>query len=228
MATKVVDRTFVDSVLNQLVHPAAQRLMESRYFTDLRNGKLTIRRMQGFSLQHTWFNRGLLKGGALRMIKASDDDAAFMDALSGIHGEITHPDMCKKFGLSLGLSEEDFSTETPLLEVVAHTSVIVASPLLFANAAAGRASGMSDETIVQRYSTEFAEYLARPPYSMSEEALEFFIVHSTVDIDHSAAAARAVAMLAVTDRDKELVWERVEMKVRLKLAKWEAIYDHYA
>lgn len=201
--------------------------MDSPYFTDLRSGKLTTRRMQGFSLQHTWFNRGLLKGGALRMMKASDNDEAFMDALSGIDAEITHPDMCKRFGLSLGLTEQDFASEAPLLEVVAHTSVIVASPLLFASAAAGRASSMSDETIVQRYATEFAEYLPKPPYSMSEEALEFFIVHSTVDVDHSEAAAQAVARLAVTDRDKDLVWERVEMKVHLKLAKWEAIYNHY-
>ena len=91
MATETVDRTFVDSILNEIVRPAADKLMESRYFTDLRNGTLTIRRMQGFSLSHTWFNRALLKGSAIRMIKASDNDNAFMGAARGLEGEITHP-----------------------------------------------------------------------------------------------------------------------------------------
>jgi pyrroloquinoline quinone (PQQ) biosynthesis protein C len=229
MATETIDRTFVDSILNEIVRPAADRLMESRYFTDLRNGTLTTRRLQGFSLSHTWFNRSLLKGGALRMIKASDNDAAFMGALRGLEAEITHPDMCKKFGLKLGLTEEDFQNYLPVHEVLAHTSVVVAGALILGgNLAAGRASGMTNETIVQRYATEFCNYLSKAPYNLDEDTLEFFYVHGEVDIAHSAMAADAVARNAITDRDKELVRYIAENQVRLKLAKFEGIYDAYA
>ncbi len=228
MATAVSNKSFVDQVLKEIVAPAADRLMESRYFTDLRAGTLTTRRLQGFSLQHTWFNRSLLKSGSLRMIKASSDDDAFMGALRGVVSEFTHPDMCKKFGLYLGLTEEDFRTELPIYEVLMHTSVIAASPLIIGNPAAGRTSGMANETIVQRYATEFATYLAKPPYDIPEDALQFFIVHGVVDVDHSREAAEDVVRLATTDRDLQLVRWTAENMVKLKLAKFEAIYDHYA
>ena len=158
----------------------------------------------------------------------ANGDAAFMNALHGIEGEITHPDLCKKFGLALGLTEDDFADELPLPEVVAHTSVIVAGPLLFSNPAVGPAGAMSDETIVQRYSLEFSKYLPNPPYNLSSDAIEFFTVHGTVDIDHSAAAAAAVARLTRTDADRALVEQTVRAKSKLKLAKWQAIYDYYA
>ena len=227
MATAVSAKSFVDQVMKEVVQPAADQLMESRYFSDLRAGKLTTRRLQGFSLQHTWFNRSLLKSGALRMIKASGDNDAFMGAVRGIVSEFTHPDMCKKFGLYLGLTEDDFNDELPIYEVLLHTSVIASSPLLFSNAAAGRTSGMANEFIVQRYATEFEKYLSKAPYNIPEDALEFFVVHGVVDVEHSARAAEDVARLTTTERDQEMVWYVAKNQVRLKLAKFEGIYDHY-
>ncbi len=225
--TTTTDRAFVDSLLDEIVGPAGDTLMASPYFTDLRAGTLTKRRMQGFSLQHTWFNRCLLRGGAIRMLRASDE-RTFMGAVHGIEAEATHPDMCKKFGLSVGLTDEDFANEIPLPEVVAHTSAIVAGPLLFTNPAVGPAGSMSDETIVQRYAMEFSKYLPEAPYNLSDDDIEFFTVHGVVDMDHSAAAAAAVARLATTDADKALVTQTVQAKTKLKLAKWQAIYEHYA
>ena len=87
---------------------------------------------------------------------------------------------------------------------------------------------MSDETIVQAYSKEMAGHLARPPYSMPPEAIEFFTIHGFVDVDHSAHAADGVARLVRSEHDKQLVRQTVQSKVRLKLAKWQAVYDHYA
>jgi pyrroloquinoline quinone (PQQ) biosynthesis protein C len=228
MATETLDRTFVDSILKEIVYPARDELMDSPYFTDLRNGTLTTRRMQGFSLQHTWFNRALLKGSTLRALKLADHEDAFMNELLHIQSEITHPDMCKKFGLSLGLTDEDFANEQPLLEVQLHTAIIVAGPLLGMHPATGRVGGMSDETMVQRFSTEFMEYLPKPPYDMSADAIEFFTEHAVVDVDHAEMGAQAVARLVSTDREKEIVWEAAKQKTQLKLAKWRAIYDHYA
>lgn len=228
MATETVDRTFVDALLNEIVRPAGDRLMESRYFGDLRAGTLTTRRLQGFSLQHTWHNRAILKGFALQAIKSSDDHDAFMGTLRGIEAELTHPDLCKKFGLAIGLTEEDFATELPILEVLAFTGVSVATPLIITSAAARRSGGMCSETLVQRYSAELAEYLPRAPYDIAADALEFFTVHAAVDIDHAEQAAQAVARLATTDRVKEEVRTFVTYKAKLKLAKWEGIYDAYA
>jgi pyrroloquinoline quinone (PQQ) biosynthesis protein C len=227
MATKTAGGTFVDEIFKEVIYPARDQLMESRYFTDLRNGKLTKRRLQGFSLEHTWFNWSLLRGSSIRLIRAEGMDA-LKSVLAGIESEVTHPDLCMKFGLSLGLTQDDFRNHIPTIQTLAHTGVVVSSPLTIGNAAAGRASGMSNETIVQRYSIEFSEYLPKAPYDLSEDAIEFFTVHGVVDVDHSRQAAEAVAKLATTDRDKELVWFTARTQVQLKLAKFEGIYDAYA
>ena len=228
MATDVIDRTFVDSLLNEIIRPAGDELMQSRYFRDLRAGTLTTRRLQGFSLQHTWHNRAILKGFALQAIKSSDDNDAFMGTLRGIEAELTHPDLCKKFGLAIGLTEEDFATELPILEVLAFTGVSVATPLIITSAAARRSGGLSSETLVQRYAAEFARYLPEAPYNIPKDALEFFTVHAEVDVDHAEQAAQAVARLATTGRVQAEVRAFVGYKARLKLAKWEGIYDAYA
>ena len=75
MATATAGETFVEQVLKEIILPARDQLLDNRYFTDLRNGKLTKRRLQGFSLEHTWFNWVLLKGTALRMLSAPNVSA---------------------------------------------------------------------------------------------------------------------------------------------------------
>ena len=227
MATEVVDRTFVDEIFKEIVYPARDQLMDSPYFTDLRNGTLTTRRLQGFALEHHWFNWMLLKGGGLRMLNSANLDA-LKGSIQGLVEEHTHPDMAKKFGLSLGLTEEDFANHLPTPEVLAHTSIIVASPIVLGNPAAGRVSGMVNETLVQRYSMEYATYLPKAPYNCSEDAIEFFTEHGVVDVTHSERAAQAVARLAISDRDHEVAWYWAKIQAKLKLAKFQGIYDAYA
>lgn len=228
MPTSVDNQSFVDRLVADIIIPAADQLMDGRYFSDLRAGTLTLRRLQGYALQHTWFNRALLKGGAIRMIKASDNPKAFSDMVGGIVAEHDHPDMCQQFGLDIGLTERDFLEMVPIHEVLCHTSVIVASALINGSAPARRTSGLANETIVQRYSTELYTYLQQPPYSIDAKKLEFFRIHGIVDVDHAAQAGNAVAGLIETDRDRELVWASAQTQVKLKLAKFEGIYDAYA
>ncbi len=228
MTTTVNVKDFVDELVAEVVQPAADALMETRYFRDLRAGTLTIRRLQGYSLQHTWFNRALLKSGAIRMIKAADNPRAFKDMIAGIVAEHDHPDLCQEFGMNIGLTERDFEEMVPVHEVLCHTSVIVASALINTCPAAGRASGLTNETMVQRYSTELFNYLQEAPYNIPAEHLEFFRIHGIVDVDHAAEAAEAVVRLVRDDRDVEMVRHMAETQVRLKLGKFEGIYDAYA
>ena len=227
MASSVIEGTFVEDVLKEVVWPAKDQLMETRYFTDLRNGKLTTRRLQGFSLEHTWFNWTLLKSTGLRMLTAPNLGALKAN-LFQVSEERTHPEICMKFGKSLGLTDEDFEHHIPTTETLTHTSIIVAGPMTSGNASAGRTSGMVNETLVQRYSTEFANYLTKPPYNLTDDDIEFFIIHGLVDVDHSRMAAEAVARGAKTDEDQAAVWRSARLQVKLKLAKFEGIYDAYA
>ena len=113
MTTAVSNDQFVGELIDEIILPAAEQLMQSRYFTDLRTGTLTMRRLQGYSLQHTWFNRALLKSGAIRMIKASDNPQAFASMIEGIVAEHDHPDLCQQFGIDIGLTAQDFEEMVP-------------------------------------------------------------------------------------------------------------------
>jgi hypothetical protein len=58
-------QAFVDSVTKEIIQPGVDRLMENRYFSELRQGKLSKRRLQGWAIQHYIHNVALLKGFAL-------------------------------------------------------------------------------------------------------------------------------------------------------------------
>ena len=122
----------------------------------------------------------------------------------------------------------NYEIQLPILEQLAFTGVSVATSLVMSSPAARRSGGLTSETIVQRYSEEFATYLPKAPYNLSEDAIEFFTIHGIVDKEHSAMAAEAVAKIAMTDRDQELVWYTVQLQAKLKKAKFEGMYDAYA
>ena len=147
----MVAQLFVDSVIKEIVQPGVEQLMATRYFTELRSGKLSMRRLQGWALQHYLHNVALLKGFALCMVKNSHDPDLFKYFLYQLNEEQYHPDLAKKFGLAIGLQEEDFQRATPVFECLAHTSKTIHGMLL-GSAAENRASALVNETMVCRYS----------------------------------------------------------------------------
>ena len=227
MATDVSQKQFVDEVVSDIIMPGVETLMESRYFSDLRAGKLTTRRIQGFAVQHYIHNMGVLKAFALGAAQHATVDRAFMGYAEAMGEELTHPNMCKKLGLNLGLTEQDFATTLPVYGCLVHTAVVIHGVYL-ANVAEMRANALSNETMVQRYATEFDEYLQKDPYNLSEDTREFFIVHQGADIEHTERAARAIAELATSDEDQTKVRAICRHMAKLKLAKFDSIYDEYA
>lgn len=218
-------QAFVDSVIREIIQPGVDRLMESRYFTDLRAGKLSMRRLQGWALQHYLHNVALLKGFALCMVKNSHEPDLFKYFLYQLNEEQYHPDLAKKFGLAIGLEETDFDTATPIFECLAHTSKTIHGMLL-GSASENRASALVNESMVCRYSEELNTYL-RKHHGLSDKALQFFVVHSVADQEHTKMAAEVIARHAHTDRQQELVRESASHMVRFKLAKFDGIYDTY-
>ena len=145
----------------------------------------------------------------------------------GMGEELTHPAMCKRFGISLGLTEEDFINAQPAFGALAHTAVCI-HDMYLANEVQMRANGLSNETMVQRYATEFDDYLSKAPYDLDAKQRQFFIVHKGADIEHTARAAKAIAEQATTDKDRDKVTAICKHMAKLKLGKFDSIYDEYA
>ncbi len=43
-------KLLVDAVKKEIIEPGIQSLLDSQYFTELRQGKLSIKRMQGWAI----------------------------------------------------------------------------------------------------------------------------------------------------------------------------------
>lgn len=219
-------RAIVQSVIQEIIQPGIQRLMESRYFSELREGKLSVRRLQGWAIQHYLHNKGILKAFALSMVKNAHDPDLYNHFVNQFNEEQSHPDLAKRFGLAIGLKEEDFSDATPIFECLTHTSRTIYNSVL-GTPPQSRASALTSESTVCRYSEEFNTYL-RKNYGLGDNALEFFTVHMVADKEHTAQAADLVARYIKSLRDERLVRESAQHTVRIKLGKFEGIYQAYA
>ena len=222
----MASQAFVDSVIEEIVQPGVEQLMALPYFTELRAGKLSTKRLQGWALQHYLHNMALLKGFALCMVKNSHDPDLFKYFLYQMNEEQYHPDLAKKFGLAIGLLEEDFEKATPVFECLAHTSKTIHGMLL-GSASENRASALVNETMVCRYSEEHIHAL-RQHYGLNDKQIQFFTVHAIADQEHTAMASEVIAKHAQSERQQELVREAARNMVRFKVAKFDGIYNAYA
>ena len=220
------NQAFIDSLMREIIQPGVDQLMNSRYFTELREGALSKKRLRGFALQHYLSNHAINKGLAFCMVKNASNPPAYNQFVELFVEESSHPDLMKRFGLAMGLKDEDFNNEIMIYECVAHTAAIIRGMFLGTQAET-RAGALVNETMVCRYSEEFDTALEKH-YGLDSRARTFFIVHGKVDQEHTAMAADTIARNANTDRDKALVRAAAKNMVRFKVAKFEGIYDAYA
>lgn len=222
----MASQAFVESLMKEIIQPGVDRLMDLPYFTELRAGRLSTKRLQGWALQHYLHNVALLKGFALCMVKNSHDPELFKYFLYQLNEEQHHPDLAKQFGLAIGLQEQDFDKATPVFECLSHTAKTIHGMLL-GSASENRASALVNETMVCRYSEEHMECL-RKHYGLNDKALQFFTVHAIADQEHTAMASAVIAKHANSERQQELVCDAARHMVRFKIAKFEGIYNAYA
>jgi pyrroloquinoline quinone (PQQ) biosynthesis protein C len=218
--------SFVASLVNEIVTPGLQSLMQTQYFEELRQGKLSTRRLQGFALQHYITNVALNKGFALCMVKYAHDVDLYKHFAYQYNEEQYHPDLVKRFGLALGLKEKDFDDAIFIFECLSHTGAALRG-MLTGSPAENRTWALVNESMVCRYSEEFATYLPKN-YTLPDSALEFFRVHWIADQDHTQRAAQVITRFANTPKEQERVRQIARHAVRFKVAKFDGIYRDYA
>ena len=219
-------KALVESVKKEIIEPGIQRLMASQYFSELRQGKLSRKRMQGWAMQHYLHNKAILKSFALGMVKNAHEPMMFDYFTDQFTEEQSHPDLAKHFGLALGLKEEDFTEATQIFECQIHSARTVYNTLT-GIPPQNRASAMTSESMVCRYSEEFLN-AGRKYYGLSDRDLIFFTTHMVADIEHTAQSADLIARMVKSPREERLVRESAQYMVRIKLAKFDGIYREYS
>ena len=219
-------KALVDSVRKEIIEPGIQRLMDTPYFTELRQGKLSVKRMQGWAIQHYLHNKAILRSFALGMVKNAQDPSLFDYFTYQFTEEQSHPDLAKRFGLALGLKEEDFTEATQIFECQIHSARTVYNTLM-GIPPQNRASALTSESMVCCYSEEFLN-AGRKHYGLSDHDLIFFTTHMVADVEHTAQSADLIARMVKTPREERLVRESARYMVRIKLGKFDGIYREYA
>jgi pyrroloquinoline-quinone synthase len=219
-------KALVDSIKKEIIEPGIRRLLETPYFSEMRQGQLSIRRLQGWAIQHYLHNKAILKSFALGMVKNAQDQTMFDYFTYQFNEEQSHPDLAKRFGLALGLMEDDFTEATQIFECQIHSARTVYNTLT-GIAPQNRASALTSESMVCRYSEEFLT-AGRKHYGLDDHALTFFTTHMVADIEHTAQSAALIARLVKTPREERLVRESAQNMVRIKLGKFDGIYREYA
>jgi pyrroloquinoline-quinone synthase len=219
-------QALVESLKKEIIEPGIQRLLETPYFTEMRQGKLSVKRLQGWSIQHYLHNKAILKSFALGMVKNAQDQTMFDYFNYQLNEEQTHPDLAKRFGLALGLKEEDFTEATQIFECQIHSARTVYNTLM-GYAPQNRASALTSESMVCRYSEEFLN-AGRKHYGLDDRDLTFFTVHMVADQEHTARSAELIARMVKTPREERLVRESAQYMVRIKLGKFDGIYREYS
>jgi len=219
------NQAFIDDLMREIVNPGVEQLMNSRFFTELRAGKLSKPRLQGFAVQHYLSNHVINKGLAFLMVRNANNQPMYEQFAELFTEEQSHPGLMKRFGEAVGLNDEDFKNGIMIFECVAHTAAIIRG-MFVGMPAETRAGALVNETMVCRYSEEFDTALEKH-YGLDSRARTFFIVHGKVDKEHTAMAAETIARNANTEREKELVRVAAKNMVRFKLAKFDGIYEAY-
>jgi len=219
-------KALVDAVKKEIIEPGIQSLMDSQYFTELRQGKLSIKRMQGWAIQHYLHNKAILKSFALGMVKNAHEPIMFDYFTEQFTEEQSHPDLAKRFGLAIGLQEEDFTEATQIFECQIHSARTVYNTLM-GYAPQNRASALTSESMVCRYSEEFLN-AGRKHYGLDDRDLTFFSVHMVADQEHTARSAELISRMVKTAREERLVRESAQYMVRIKLGKFDGLYRQYA
>jgi pyrroloquinoline quinone (PQQ) biosynthesis protein C len=219
-------KALVDSVKKELIEPGIQRLLDTPYFSEMRAGKLSIKRLQGWAIQHYLHNKAILKSFALGMVKNAHEPTMFDYFTDQFIEEQTHPDLAKRFGLALGLKEADFAEATQIFECQIHSARTVYNTLM-GYAPQNRASALTSESMVCRYSEEFLN-AGRKHYGLNDGDLTFFSVHMVADQEHTARSADIISRMVKTAREERLVRESAQYMVRIKLGKFDGIYREYA
>src|ERR687892_128382 len=147
-------------------------------------------------------DKAILKSFALGMVKNAHDQDMFNYYSYQFNEEQSHPDLAKKFGLALGLKEEDFSEATQIFECQIHSARTVYNTLMGV-APQNRASALTSESMVCRYSEEFLN-AGRKHYGLNDHDLIFFTTHMVADIEHTAQSAELIARMVKTPREAKL------------------------
>lgn len=205
-------------------HPA----LNHPFLEKFRQGKLSLDRIRLFARQYYLYSRWF--GRYISAIVANMPDeyprAFLIKNLYQEHGEgnpdNTHPAMFRRFMRALRLDSQEIEETEPLPEMrlFIHEYLLISRECHFLEAMG--ALGPGTESIVPYIYRPIYEGLKKEP-SLKGDDIEFFALHMTLDIEHSANIKEALLQYAEKEQNQRLIRQGAMAALSARTVLWNGL-----
>jgi len=191
---------------------ADKSVLKHPFYTAWQKGELTVDALRGYACQY--YQHVLAFPKYVSGTHANCDDLADRQELlenlrEEEEGPNNHPELWLRFGEALGLTREDMINAEPLPETVAldetYKRITKDAPFV---------SGIS---ALYAYESQVPEVAGTKMHGLKEfygitdkQQLKFFIVHKSLDVEHSKVTRNMVARYVETEEAQEQATKAVE------------------
>ncbi|MEO8458388.1 MAG: CADD family putative folate metabolism protein [Chloroflexota bacterium] len=179
---------------------AEKSILKHPFYTRWQAGEMTMDELKGYTCQY--YNHVLnfpryVSGTHANCDNLADRQELLENLQEEEEGPNNHPELWLKFGEAIGLNREDMTDATPLPETnqihETFTRITKDSPFV-----AGIAALYAYESQVPEVASTKMEGLKQHYGVKSPDGLRFFVVHHSLDVEHSAVTRNMVARYAET------------------------------
>jgi pyrroloquinoline-quinone synthase len=177
---------------------AEKSILKHPFYTRWQAGELTLDELKGYTCQyfhHVLAFPKYVSGTHANCDELADRQELLENLREEEEGPNNHPELWLKFGEALGLQREDMTDATPLPETTAIDNtfrrITKDSPFI-----AGIAALYAYESQVPEVAGTKMEGLKKYYGVNSPDGLRFFVVHHSLDVEHSRVTRNMVARYA--------------------------------
>jgi pyrroloquinoline-quinone synthase len=208
---------------------AEKSVLKHPFYTTWQKGELTMDALRGYACQY--YQHVLAFPKYVSGTHANCDDLADRQELlenlrEEEEGPNNHPELWLRFGEALGLSREDMINARPLPETIAldetYRRITKDSPFVSGIAA------------LYAYESQVPEVAGTKMHGLKEfygitnkQQLKFFIVHKSLDVEHSQVTRRMVARYVESEDAQQVATKAVEDGADALLGFLDGCYREY-
>jgi len=189
----------IDSLIDE------RSLLKHPFYTKWQAGELTLDALKGYACQyyhHVMQFPTYVSGAHANCDDLPDRQELLENLVEEEQGPNNHPELWLRFGEALGLSREDMIESTPLPEttslITTYRRLTKDSPFIGGIAALYAYESQVPEVAGTKMAGLKQFYGIDDP-----QGLKFFIVHHSLDVEHSKVTRNLVAKYGVTQEDEE-------------------------
>ncbi len=191
--------------------PLRRACLDHPFVRGVETGTLPAARLRLFAQQAFWLLRETYRLGGLALARTPDLRTQEV-ILEKLHGELGHWKLMLAFARALGAADSEVESAEPLPGTMALTNFfywVTAPGAPGERAAAIGASEGVFAPICARLARGFAAH-----YGLTPEAIRFFAVHATAEIQHEAVATRILAAHARTPESRPAIRRAAHLAYR--------------